>query len=243
MVHIIDGPNKEFASRLISLRRDRKVTQEETANAVGIDKRSISMYENGRTMPREGTIQSLAHFFDVDPYWLATGHTQELKEFLEQEKSKTKPIPPLKKLDFLYIESWDTANFDSHFSLKSYTENPSSGYHTNEIHLFTPVVKSVFDRYRAIRLSHTFKHDSFYTKGSIIIIDEDLRSESKIQSGSDVVFRLTGKENPLGIRKIAKEPGLRTLLIPLEETSRAKPIEISDINVEIMGTIISAHRF
>ncbi|MBF4337862.1 helix-turn-helix domain-containing protein, partial [Vibrio anguillarum] len=52
-MNIIDGPNQDFALRLCDLRRKAGVTQEELANSIGTDKRSISTYENGRTFPRE----------------------------------------------------------------------------------------------------------------------------------------------------------------------------------------------
>ena len=53
MVHIIDGPHKDFASRLLDTRRKKEYTQEDLAKAIKADKRSISMYENGRTFPRD----------------------------------------------------------------------------------------------------------------------------------------------------------------------------------------------
>ncbi|MBF4242411.1 helix-turn-helix domain-containing protein, partial [Vibrio anguillarum] len=74
-MNIIDGPNQDFALRLCDLRRKAGVTQEELANSIGTDKRSISTYENGRTFPREETLRRLALYFDVDAYWLSTGHS------------------------------------------------------------------------------------------------------------------------------------------------------------------------
>ncbi len=65
--------NKKIAENLVSLRGDR--SQTEVAEAVGISKSAMSMYESGERIPRDETKCKLARyynktvgeiFFDID---------------------------------------------------------------------------------------------------------------------------------------------------------------------------------
>lgn len=52
-------------NRIKSLREDRDLRQIDVANATGIDQRSLSNYETGKTLPDALTIVRLADFFGV----------------------------------------------------------------------------------------------------------------------------------------------------------------------------------
>ena len=52
-------------NRIKDLREDRDLRQIDVAEAVGIDQRSLSNYETGKTNPDSETIIKLAHFFGV----------------------------------------------------------------------------------------------------------------------------------------------------------------------------------
>lgn len=52
-------------NRIRSLREDRDLRQLDVANAVGIDQRSLSNYETGKTNPDSETVVKLARFFGV----------------------------------------------------------------------------------------------------------------------------------------------------------------------------------
>lgn len=52
-------------NRIKSLREDRDLRQIDVSNATGIDQRSLSNYENGKTSPDSYTIIKLAKFFGV----------------------------------------------------------------------------------------------------------------------------------------------------------------------------------
>ncbi len=55
----------EFPSILKSLRASRGMTQEALAEAVGVSKSTISMYERGRREPDFQTLDALANVFGV----------------------------------------------------------------------------------------------------------------------------------------------------------------------------------
>ena len=52
-------------NRIKDLREDRDLRQIDVAEAVGIDQRSLSNYETGKTNPDSDTIVKLASFFGV----------------------------------------------------------------------------------------------------------------------------------------------------------------------------------
>ena len=52
-------------NRIKDLREDRDLRQIDIANKTGIDQRSLSNYETGKTNPDSETIIKLAHFFHV----------------------------------------------------------------------------------------------------------------------------------------------------------------------------------
>lgn len=52
-------------NRIKSLREDRDLRQIDVAVAVGIDQRSLSNYETGKTNPDSDTVIKLAMFFGV----------------------------------------------------------------------------------------------------------------------------------------------------------------------------------
>ena len=52
-------------NRIKSLREDRDLRQIDVAKATGIDQRSLSNYENGKTYPDSYAIIKLADFFGV----------------------------------------------------------------------------------------------------------------------------------------------------------------------------------
>lgn len=57
-------PN-EFAARLIRLRGDKNLTQQELGDAVGISPSQISRYEAGQAMPRKTVLRKLAEALNV----------------------------------------------------------------------------------------------------------------------------------------------------------------------------------
>lgn len=52
-------------NRIKDLREDRDLRQLDVAQAVGIDQRSLSNYETGKTNPDSETVIKLANFFGV----------------------------------------------------------------------------------------------------------------------------------------------------------------------------------
>ena len=60
----------DFSDRLRQLRKEKELSQQEVADALGFDKMTISGYENRKRHPRFDTIDTLADFLDVDINYL-----------------------------------------------------------------------------------------------------------------------------------------------------------------------------
>ncbi len=68
--------SKKVGHFLKELRNEKKLTQEELAEKLGVSNRSISRWENGVTMPDFDLIIELAKYYDI-----------EIKEILDGERS------------------------------------------------------------------------------------------------------------------------------------------------------------
>lgn len=55
----------QFSEKLTKLRRRYSISQTELANAVGVSRKSIQLYESGEHYPRNGVLIKLAEYFNV----------------------------------------------------------------------------------------------------------------------------------------------------------------------------------
>ncbi len=242
MVHIIDGPNKDFAMRLIDLRRKKEFTQEKLANAIKVDKRSISMYENGRTFPREDTIYRLAEELEVDPDWLATGIDKEMSSYYGQQSADTDANVQnlVKKVEYIYIEKWDELRSGSRLiSSCTYSASPERSSQCSDLNKFITVIKTSFQRYGAVEFPGTLPSIPTYPAGTIIVFDTGHQMIENIPSGTDVIYRVKSEKLNPGLRKVFKEPGAKPILISLNPSCCIQPISATNANVEIIGIVKS----
>lgn len=69
--------NKEIGHRLRRAREDKRLTQKEVADRIGIHNSTIGKYELGEREPDFETVMKLAKVYEVSPVWLLTGDTKE----------------------------------------------------------------------------------------------------------------------------------------------------------------------
>ncbi len=67
-----------FGDRVKSLRKERKITQGDLAQAIGITQGFISDIERGKTTPGSDILLSLSRYFEVNPNWLLKGEGEML---------------------------------------------------------------------------------------------------------------------------------------------------------------------
>lgn len=56
--------------KLRELRKQRGITQEQLAFALGVSSRAIKYWEHGSRTPSVSSLLALAHYFKVSPEWL-----------------------------------------------------------------------------------------------------------------------------------------------------------------------------
>ena len=87
-----------FAERIRKLRKEKKISQQELAQMVGIDVRQISRYESGKIVPYAETIVKIASVFDVTTDYLLLKNApkkpfrvddEELLEHIEEIRNLT----------------------------------------------------------------------------------------------------------------------------------------------------------
>lgn len=59
-----------FSKNLKSLRKEKKISQEQLGRVLHISQRSVSRYESGEVFPSEIILNSIADFFDVSVDYL-----------------------------------------------------------------------------------------------------------------------------------------------------------------------------
>ena len=58
---------REFGKNLRALRLERKVTQSEVAEAIGLEPHNLNRIENGKSFPQIKTIIKLINYFNILP--------------------------------------------------------------------------------------------------------------------------------------------------------------------------------
>lgn len=80
-----------FSEKLIQLRKTRGLSQQQLAEALGLSRSAIGMYETGKREPDMDVLQLLSDYFMVDMNTLVSppsGETNELTELLETLRSR-----------------------------------------------------------------------------------------------------------------------------------------------------------
>lgn len=88
-------------NRIRDLREDKDLRQIDVANATGIDQKTLSNYETGKTSPDSFAIIALARFFDVTADYLLGESDLNIKEktdIIKHLEKIEKEIESLKKL-------------------------------------------------------------------------------------------------------------------------------------------------
>ncbi|MGM8212593.1 helix-turn-helix domain-containing protein [Virgibacillus sp. W0430] len=65
-----------FPKRLKKLRKDKKLTQQDMADYLGVSRQGYAKYENGQSESDHETVKKLATFFDVTTDYLL-GHSDQ----------------------------------------------------------------------------------------------------------------------------------------------------------------------
>ena len=77
--------DQEKIGKFISeLRKEKKITQQELAEKIGVTDRAISNWENGRRLPDYSILKALCKELDVTITELLSGEKLEKKEYQEK---------------------------------------------------------------------------------------------------------------------------------------------------------------
>ncbi|WP_408954766.1 helix-turn-helix domain-containing protein [Natroniella sp. ANB-PHB2] len=78
-----------IGSRLKELRKDKKITQEQLANKLGITRGSVGLYEQGKRSPDNEMLSKIADFFDVSVDYLL-GRTEQRQPIDQTNEAEEK---------------------------------------------------------------------------------------------------------------------------------------------------------
>lgn len=96
-----------FSERLKELRRQKKLTQQDLADFLGISRQGYAKYENNQSESDHETIKKLASFFNVTTDYLL-GHSddpeltedEEFEDFIRDVRRWYKEVPKDKEENF-----------------------------------------------------------------------------------------------------------------------------------------------
>lgn len=95
----------DIGGKLKTLRKGRKLTQQELADRLGVTRATVSNYEVGRRSPHLSELQRFAEFYGVDLSYFGVATKDEVFDLLSRAKAvfKDERIDKKKK-DELYKE-------------------------------------------------------------------------------------------------------------------------------------------
>lgn len=66
----------DFVVRLQTVLKEKKISQTEMAQKIGISRESFTYWKNSNSLPNSDLLFKIAEFVEVDPYWLVKGEYQ-----------------------------------------------------------------------------------------------------------------------------------------------------------------------
>lgn len=189
---------KTFGERLKSAREAVGKTQQEVANFFGVQRATVSQWENNETMPRAQKLEELARLVKSSTHYLLTGRNDKERG----HQNNTEPGPEIVR--FAPLLSWVSAGRameapDEHLERETaevFALPKKAGQHTFCLRVQGDSMASAFGR--------------SYPDGCIIFVDPELRNPG---SGRRVIAKLKGS-NDVTFKVLVKEAG-RAWLKPL----------------------------
>jgi transcriptional regulator with XRE-family HTH domain len=83
------GKKEEIGARIRTMRKSRKMTQEDLAKSIGQSASSITMYETGRREPDFETLEALADVFNVPMAYIVSGEQEPVQRPIPIRDSET----------------------------------------------------------------------------------------------------------------------------------------------------------
>ncbi len=97
--------NDGIGHKLKTLRKGRKLTQEQAAEKLGITRATVSNYEVGRRSPHISELKRIAEFYGVGLDYFGIVPTDEVFDLLSRAKEVfNSPAVPKEKKDAIYKE-------------------------------------------------------------------------------------------------------------------------------------------
>ncbi|MGF3103677.1 helix-turn-helix domain-containing protein [Rossellomorea sp. DUT-2] len=110
-------------NKLIELRKDKKLRQEDIAKILGIARTTYAMYEQGNREPDFDTLNKIADFFEVTvDYLLGRDQKNKTKEDTLEEVNKLVKEYGIEQFGFFDIEKWKDLSSEDIEEIKKHFE-------------------------------------------------------------------------------------------------------------------------
>jgi len=95
---------KAIGSRIRSVREELNLTQEEFANEVGVNKKTISFVENGHRKPSQEVLSTMSHKYKTNLEWVSTGKGNKNSDNTVNERSPDNMYAKIVSLEMELVE-------------------------------------------------------------------------------------------------------------------------------------------
>jgi HTH-type transcriptional regulator, competence development regulator len=110
-------------NKLIELRKEKKLRQEDIAKILGIARTTYAMYEQGNREPDFDTLNKMADYFEVSvDYLLGREQKNKTKEDTLEEVNKLVKEYGIEQIGFFDIEKWKDLSQEDIEEIKKHFE-------------------------------------------------------------------------------------------------------------------------
>ena len=127
----------QFADNLTRLRREKKVTQEELADFIGVTKASVSKWETRQSLPDILSLPQLASFFNVTVDELLGYSPQLSKEQIQKQYYRLAGEFASRPFEDVIKESEELVR--KYYSCYSFLRQSDSLYFSAQISFYSPI--------------------------------------------------------------------------------------------------------
>lgn len=113
-----------FVENLKKLRKEKKLSQKEVADAIGVARSTYTQYELGDSQPAYEILKKLAEFFDVSvDYLLGIDHLRNRPSDAEKFEENIKKLDPKRVILFNDFANMDEEDFEQLVQFAKFLKN------------------------------------------------------------------------------------------------------------------------
>lgn len=188
-----------IGERIRARRKALSITQQGLAEAFGISRVSVTLWENNSTSPERDKISRLAEILEADPEWLLTGQGTPPEEppqayRMRMVRERVRPSTPKPKPNASFPPRWQAFPADVRIPLRGHIAAGANGrfiLNGQDIaHVFCPPGLEGVEGAYAVQIEGTSGEPRFYHGETAWV-----NPHTKVRQGDDVIVQILGDDD------------------------------------------------